>query len=54
MIQGADCGQILGEMWKFLPKTTRHLINPEVVDFGQPRSTNQNISGLFVYTFICG
>ena len=49
-----DLGQILEEMWTFLPKQRVILMNPEFVDFGQTRSTSQNISGLFSYTFICG
>jgi hypothetical protein len=49
-----DCGQILGKMWTFLPKQSVILINPEFVDFVQTRPSNQNISGLFVYTFISG
>jgi hypothetical protein len=43
--------------WKlYLLFFKQHIIsiNLEFVDFGQTRSKNHNISGLFGYTFICG
>ena len=40
-----DRGQILGEMWTFLPQTTRHFCKSGFCGFGKTISTTQNLSG---------
>ena len=54
ILQSYFADKLLEKCGHFCPKQCVILINPEFVDFGQTRSTNQNISGLFGYTFICG